>query len=450
MGQEIEALAKFVAEAGWDDLPHRLQQHARLMFLDTLGVILAGSTEPEVQKLSGRLLTENGGPATVFARGFPKADARTAALLNGIAGRTIELCEGHRFISLQGAVQILPTVLAVAEQLSASGKNALAALILGYEVAARIGRAVTPRRLVHQNGQWGLLGAVAAGARLHGFDAHQTSRAIRIGATLVLTTGVSNATAGATVLNVAGGMAGVAGVLAPELTLAGFQAQDEAVEEALGQFVGDGFDPAGLAHGMGERWECADTYFRLRACCSPIYSALDALEEILGELQPRPDDVERIDVETFAFATLMSALEPRNPFAARYSLPHTAAALVVRGNTNYASFTEAALHEPAIAAMRQRVHISEDPAMTAAFPRLKPARVTVTLRDGRRTTRTCESARGDFQRPYAEDELRAKFRDLASYVLTPPGVTQAERMLDELEHLGELTGLATGLRRDSR
>lgn len=450
MGREIEELARFVAETGWDDLPNRLQQHARLMFLDTLGVILAGSTEPEVQKLTAQLVTDNRGPATVFARGFPKTDPRTAALLNGIAGRTIELCEGHRFISLQGAVQIVPTVMAVGEQIGASGKEALAALVLGYEVAARIGRGVTPRRLVHQNGQWGLLGAVAAGARLRGFDAQQVSRAIRIGATLILTTGVSNATAGATVLNVAGGMAGSAGVLAPELALAGLQAQDDAVEEAFGQFVGDGFNPAGLADGLGERWECANTYFRLRACCSPIYAALDALEEILAEVRPGPDDVERIDVETFAFATLMSAPQPRNPFASRYSLPHAAAALVVNGNTGYASFTETALHNPTISALRQRVHISEDPAMTAAFPRLKPARVTVALRDGRRSTRTCESARGDFQRPYAEQELRAKFRDLAGYALTPSGVAEAERLLDNLERLDELTELADGLRGHSR
>jgi 2-methylcitrate dehydratase PrpD len=61
------------------------------------------------------------------------------ALLNGLAGRSIELCEGHRYVSCQGAAQVLPTVLASAEWLERSGREALTALILGYDVATRIG-----------------------------------------------------------------------------------------------------------------------------------------------------------------------------------------------------------------------------------------------------------------------------------------------------------------------
>jgi 2-methylcitrate dehydratase PrpD len=74
-------------------------------------------------------------------------------------------------------------------------------------------------------------------------------------------------------------------------------------------------------------------------------------------------------------------------------------------------------------------------------PRLKPARVTVTFTDGRQVTRLRESARGDFQDPYREDEVRAKFRELARVVLSPGGVTRVEELvdrLDELEHLSDL------------
>ena len=77
------------------------------------------------------------------------------------------------------------------------------------------------------------------------------------------------------------------------------------------------------------------------------------------------------------------------------------------------AFTDAAVRDPAIAAFRRRVTVSEDPALSAAVPRLKPARVTVTFTDGRQVTRLRESARGDYQDPYREDELRGKFRELA-------------------------------------
>jgi 2-methylcitrate dehydratase PrpD len=343
-------------------------------------------------------------------------------------------------------VQALPTALACAEWLERSGRETLAALIFGYEVAARIGAGLTARPLAHQNGQAPLLGAVGAGARVRGLNGDQTSLALRIGATLVLTPGYTNAVAGATALNVAGGMSGFAGILAPELALAGVAAQPNAIEEAFAQLVGDGFRPEAVTEELGQRWEITRNYFRLRACCNPIYAALDALEAILTEEKPRPDSIARVDVLTYRFAANMREPDPINYFAAKYSLPHAAAALILRGNAGYHAFTDEAVADPAIAAFRRRVTVREDPALSASVPRLKPARVTVTFTDGRQVTRLKESARGDFQDPYREDEVRAKFRELAGVVSSPAAVTRVEELvdrLDEVEHLADLVAALT-------
>src|SRR5262245_1874723 len=441
MGQAIEELAHFVAETPWEAIPESVREHAKLVVLDTVGVILAGSVQSEVAGVRARLTATGGHGATILAPGAPTSDPRTAAFLNGLAGRSIELCEGHRYVSCQGAVQALPTALACGEWLQRSGRETLSALIFGYEVAARLGGAVTTRRLAHQNGQAPLLGAVGAGARVHGLNVDQTSLAIRIGAVLILTPGYTNAVAGAIELNVAGGMSGFAGALAPELALAGVAAQPDAIEEAFGQLVGDGFRPEAVTEELGQRWEITRNYFRLRACCNPIYSALDALEDILTEHKPLPEHIARIDVATYRFAANMREPDPVNYFAAKYSFPHAAAALILRGNAGYHAFTEEAVADPAIAAIRRRVAVREDPALNASVPRLKPARVTVTLTDGRQVTRLRESARGDFQDPYREDEVRAKFRELAGVVLSPGAVTRVEELverLDELEHLSDL------------
>src|SRR5216117_4337488 len=165
MGQAIEELAHFIAGTPWEAIPKAVREHAKLVLLDTLGVILAGSVQAEVGGVRARLTATGGQGATVYGPGFPTTDPRTAALLNGLAGRSIELCEGHRYVSCQGAVQVLPTALASAEWLERSGRETLAALIFGYEVAARLGAGLTARPLAHQNGQAPLLGAVGAGAR---------------------------------------------------------------------------------------------------------------------------------------------------------------------------------------------------------------------------------------------------------------------------------------------
>jgi 2-methylcitrate dehydratase PrpD len=447
MAEQIEHLARFVAETRWEDIPEAVQQHAKRVLRDTLGVILAGSEQPEVTRLRRQLVASGGAGATLLARGWPDSDPRTAALLNGIAGRSIELCEGHRYVSCQAAIQIVPALLAVGEAGDVSGRQALCALILGYDTAVRIGACLTARALAHQNGQAPLLGAIAAAARLRGLSASDTSRALRLGATLVLTPSYTNAVAGATVLNVAGGMSGFAGALAPELALAGFEAQDNAIEEAFSQLVGDGFQSEHMLDEIGQRWEISRNYFRLRACCNPIYAALDALEDALAELRPAPDDIERIEVETYRFAAVMQNPAPANTFAARYSLPHAAAAVVVRGDAGYASFTETVVHDPVVAALRQRVQIREDPQLTAWVPQRKPARVTVTLKDGRHCTRLCESARGDFQSPYPDGALREKFHQLAALVLTEVGVTAVENAIEQVEQWSSLRELTNLLRR---
>src|SRR6516225_4884683 len=386
MGREIERLAEFVAQTQWRDVPGPVQRHTKLVFLDTLGVILAGGERPEVQQLRERLAGTAGTRATVYARGWPTHDPRTAALLNGIAGRSIELCEGLRLVSGQAAMQVLPGVLAVGEHARSSGRELLAALLLGYDVAGRLAGGLTPRPLAHQNGQVSLLAAAAAGARLRKLDAADISRAMRIATTLLLTPSYTNAVAGATTLNVAGGMSGVAGTLAPELALAGFTAQEDAVEEALGQLVGAGFSPEHLLDDLGVRWEITRNYFRLYACCNPIHPALDCLAAALAELRPAPAQIERIEIQTYWFASVMRDPDPANYFASKYSLPHAAATMVVRGGAGFAELDDTALSDPSIAALRQRVEIAEDPAMTAVAPQSRPARVTVRLTDGRRAT----------------------------------------------------------------
>src|SRR6185503_13524905 len=233
------------------------------------------------------------------------------------------------------AMQVLPGMLAVAESANRSGRDMITALVLGYEAAGRLCSVFTARPLAHQNGQASLLGAAAAGARVLGMGAAEVSRAMRVATTQLLTPSYTNVVAGATTLNVAGGMSGFVGALAPDLVVAGFEAQDDAVEEALGKMVGESFRPEGLLYELGTRWEITRNYFRLYACCNPIHPALDALQEALRELRPLPEEIARIDAATYRFASVMRNPDPPNYFAARYSLPHAAAVMAVRGNVGH-------------------------------------------------------------------------------------------------------------------
>ncbi len=130
---------------------------------------------------------------------------------------------------------------------------------------------------------------------------------------------------------------------------------------------------------LGSTWHITRNYFRLYACCNPIHPALDCLQQALAELRPRPDEIARIDFATYRFAAVMRNPDPPNFFASKYSLPHAAATMVVRGHAGHAALDDAAVHDPAIVALRHRVTVTEDPAMSELAPRLRPARVTVVL-----------------------------------------------------------------------
>jgi 2-methylcitrate dehydratase PrpD len=124
--------------------------------------------------------------------------------------------------------------------------------------------------------------------------------------------------------------------------------------------------------------------------------------------------------------------------------------MVVRGHAGHGALNDTALHDPAIVALRHRVSVAEGPAMSELAPRLRPARVTVVLNDGRSATHACTSHRGDFQQPFAETELRGKFRELAGTVLTPDGVMLVEQAVDRCESWESADVLTTLCRGNGR
>ncbi|SEP40541.1 2-methylcitrate dehydratase PrpD [Rhodospirillales bacterium URHD0017] len=440
VGEQIEKLAQFIARTGWDDMPEAVHRRAKLVLLDTIAVTLAGAARPEVIELRKRLMAGAGRGATILADGLPQTDTRTAALLNGIAARSVELCEGVR--GLQPAPHILPGVLAIAEQRGLGGRAMLGAFVLGYEVAGRLNRGYVQRVVSHPNGQLSLLGAAAGGARLHGLDGAGVSLAMRIATSMLMTASYNNTVMGGTTLNLPGGLGAVAATLAPEMAAAGYTALDDAIEEAPGMMVSAGFEPAKLTDDMGRRWEILENYFRFYACCNPIHAALDSLAETLAVLKPKPEEVALIDVQTFAFASVMRNPAPPNYFASKYSLPHAAAVLIARGGLGFADIDDSALEDPVIARLRPLVRISEDPAMTArSTPTLRPARVTLTLKDGRSATAAREASVRDTLKPDPEAPVRAKYRELAASHLTPAGIDAIEAVVDRCEDwktMGEL------------
>jgi len=100
VGEQIERLVRFVSQTSWDDVPETVRRHAKLVLLDTLGVILAGSEQPEVQA-AAQSPDRSGGQGATVLRATSHTTHGPPPCLNGIAGRSIELCEGHRYVPVK-------------------------------------------------------------------------------------------------------------------------------------------------------------------------------------------------------------------------------------------------------------------------------------------------------------------------------------------------------------
>jgi 2-methylcitrate dehydratase PrpD len=426
----LAELARFVADSRPRDLPRTVVERTALVLADSLGAIAAGAQEPEMTALTDRLIRLAGRPEghpVIGAR--RRAPALTAALLNGTAGTMLELDEGNQFCRGHPGIHVVPAALIAAERTGASGAELALAIALGYEVGARVGIASKLRVTMHPHGTWGTIGAAVAVARLHGADAAAIAETINVVSTHGLATSRRTMLEGGTVRNTFAGISNQLGLLAHELVAAGFCGERDGVGTVYGTVTAEDFRPEEMVAGLGARWEIARNYFKRHACCRYNHGALDALSRVVaaqpgGRLDPAA--IERIEVDTYVWAAQLAGQEPRNMLAAKFSLPFSLATFVVNGAASVEAFRDAARADAVTRDLARRVSVREDPALTAMLPGLRPARLRVSLKDGRRLEAESLTNRGDTEDPYATDEIHAKFRELATPVW---GAGHAETVL---------------------
>ena len=446
----LKEWSRFAAALRFEDIPAEVVAHARLVLLDTIGAIAAGAQEPEMVGLTRRMaeLHGTGGAATAVIGGRTRLALPVAAFLNGTAGTMLELDEGNQYCRGHPAIHVVPAALAAADWRAASGRALIRALVLGYEIGARIGIASTLRVTMHPHGTWGTVGAAVAAAALAGADAATMREAINVGSSLGLTTSRRNMLQGGTVRNVYAGASNQLGLTAVELVGAGFVGEPDGVATVFGTVAADDFRPSEMTHELGTRWEIARNYFKRHAACRYTHGALDALGAILAETGPvKPDDVVSLEVDTYVWAAQLDDPSPRNMLAAKFSLPFALGTMIVNGSTGVASFRDPAREDAATRALAARVTVREDEAFTAALPSLRPARVTLTLRDGRRVRREVTTNRGDVEAPYPPEEVVAKYTELATPVWGEAGadkVRQAVATIDAAPDVRTLTSLLEG------
>ena len=439
-----EQLAGFVASVRADDVPAPVRETAAWWVLDWLGCAIAGLDTPP-----GRMLTEH-------TRRQPRGDVsclglrdgrstQVAALHNGGVSHIVEMDDVHRAAVLHPAAVIVPAALAVAEQRGASGRDVLTAVTLGYEVAIRVGEAVGKTHYFHwhNTSTCGVFGAAAAAGWLLGLDAERLTWALGNAGTQA--NGLWEFIAdGAMSKHLHTGRAAANGVLAAELAALGFTGARRILEGRQGFFAATAPDgnPAAVTDGLGNGWKLPGTSIKPYPSCRHTHSSVDAALELRGQHGISAADVERVEIDAYrSVLDLTDNPAPAHLYAAKFSVQYCVARALSDGALRIADFEDQRIAEPAVRDLMRRTAVRLDPKLDARAPAELPARIRLTLRDGRRVETTVHSAKGDPEAPLSQAELRAKFLGMVEETVYG---ARAEQLIDTITGLdgrGDVRGL---------
>jgi 2-methylcitrate dehydratase PrpD len=433
-----ERLLDFVTQTRYDDLPESVQRQVVRALGDLLGAMVAGTHTPTAG-ITARYAAEilPGSQATVAGLG-KVCNGPGAALANGVAANALDIDDGFRPSKGHPGAVVIPAALAQAEACGASGDAFLAAVAVGYEVGLRCSVAWhTGRPFYHGTGSWGAVGAAAACASLLELDQAATLEALGIAEYHGPLAPIMVAVRHPGMVKDGIHWGALAGITAAQLAGRGFTGIPPFLAERA---------HSELVASLGQEWWIERLYFKFYPCCRWAQPAIAAVLDLRARHGIRPEEVERIVINTFAAATHLKTRHPQNTEEAQYSLPFPVACGLVRGRVTVQEIARDGLTDPDVHRMSDRVEMVVDPALEARFPAEALAGVAIELKNGDRFVAGPRPAPGDADDPPSDEALWAKYRELTVPVM---GARRAEqlrrRVLDcaQLDGVGKLTELLT-------
>jgi len=402
-------------------------EKARLCLLDFLACALEARNLPWSRQAAA--LAEATGPCSIVGR-RDRALAADAAFANAVAGLGLVREDMHAGAVAHLGVVVWPAVLALAEARECRLGAALDAAVIGYEVGAKLGRAmVTPEfsRYFRPTGFIGPAAAAAAGAALLRLDAARTGSALGLAANMA--SGLNQwPHSGADDMFFHPGLAVRNGLTALRLAELGAHGSPGALDGAAGLLTAMRPDHAPPPITLfAEAPEILSVFFKPVPVCNFAQTPALAAIDLVRTDTPNPDAIRGVTVRVSRAARLYPGCDHAGPFArvlqAKMSIQYAVAEALLRGRIDEASY--GALHDARRLALAARIEVVADDDLTAAFPGRQGARVEVRLEDGRRLARSlADVVAADAER------VRARFHAAA---------------IDALETQDAATGIAAAI-----
>jgi 2-methylcitrate dehydratase PrpD len=436
-----------------DDVPPELLVRVKLHVLDQIGAEVASCRRPVVANVRRYLdACARPGPCTVVGTAR-RADAEAAAFVNATAGHSMEIDDYAQGAFAHPGCVVVPAVLAVAEEVGASGAAATAAILAGFEHTVRLGLASMPSMLLdrgfHQTCAHGVFAAALTTSVLLELDQPTTVNALAVAGSHASGT-TEYAHAGGEVKRVHAGLGAMGGIRAARLARAGVTGPATIYEGPRGflQAFAARYDAAKLYDNLSQRW-----YFGERgaikpyACVGSIHACLAALDDITAIHPVEATEVERVvlgaDVLTQRHAGSIGP-EPTDMVGAQFSAHFALALRIVKGANDLDAYIEAeraGFADPGVIALAKRVVIEEDAECNERWPSDWLGRVTLHLTGGQVLTALAQ-APGTPRHPLSKEQIIDKFTALARREMAADQAYEIVSLVMNLEQLDNITTLS--------
>ena len=407
-------LAQFVAEhpsQGWSET---VEHEAHRTFLNWLGCAIGAAKHEAVESALAAVNMLSPAPQATLAGRSERVDMASAALINGISSHTFDFDDTHLKTIIHPAGPVASAVMALAETQNSSGRQVMDALVLGIDVACRMGNLVYPEhydRGWHITGSTGTLGAAAACARLLGLNAQQTAMALGIAASQPV--GLREQFGTMTKPFHPGGAAR-AGLMSALMAKHGFTSSPRSLEAPRGwaQVLSTKSDWREAQDELGQRFEISFNAYKPFACGIVIHPSIDACAQLRAQ-GVKAEEVKSIELRVHPLVLELTGKKtPQDGLQGKFSVYHGCAVGLIFGRAGEEEFSDHIVTRDDMVALRRKVVATVDDSIDEAS-----ADVTATLTDGSTVHVFVEHAIGSLQNPLTDAQLEAKFGSLVAPVL---------------------------------
>jgi 2-methylcitrate dehydratase PrpD len=433
-------LAKFIVGHRYGDIPEKVRHEAARAFLNWVGCAVGASRHETVERALAAL-SEFSGPreATVLGRG-DKLDIMLAALMNGTTSHTFDFDDTHLKTIIHPSGPVASAILALAEHKPVTGEVFLHAFILGVETECRIGNAVYPS---HYDVGWhitataGVFGAAAAAGRLLGLSEQQMVWALGIAATQ--SSGLREMF-GSMAKPMHPGTAARNGLLAALLASKNFTSAEQGIEGRCGfaNVLATERNLAEITKKLGETWEIALNTYKPFACGIVEHPAIDGCIQLRNEHNLNAGDIESISLRVHPLVLELTGKKtPQAGLEGKFSVYHSCAVALIHGAAGEAQYSDEAVLDPGVIALRNKVTATADRAMHE-----DQVQVSIKLKSGKTLEKYIEHAVGSLDRPMSDADLEAKFRGLAQGILAKSETDKLIRLCWDVGKLEDVGAVA--------